>query len=92
MNATRNGATAYGFSYDGASDVLYLWLGAAPQPAFSEPAAHDNDSILLRYALATDELVGVTVVGYSQVPDASLGMLPVHVDWTSVRDRVFRDA
>jgi len=50
---------AVSFDYDWDADVLYVSLGP-PRPARGE----QHDDIVLRYALDTDELVGITVLGY----------------------------
>ena len=48
------------FNYDRDVDVLYISVGS-PKPARAE---HFDDDILLRYALDSDEIVGMTVLGF----------------------------
>ena len=51
------------FDYDWDADVLYISFGP-PRPARGE---HYDDDIVLRYALDTDDLVGITVLGYRRI-------------------------
>ncbi len=58
------GATqAVEFDYDWDADVLYISFGT-PRSAHSE---NYDDDILLRYALDTGDLVGMTVLGYQSI-------------------------
>jgi uncharacterized protein YuzE len=69
---------ALAFSYDRASDVLYLSFGE-PVPARSESLYND---ILLRYSMQDGSLVGMTIIGYHEMGgiDALLGRLRGFVD------------
>ena len=51
------------FNYDRDADVLYVTIGA-PR---SGRAEHFDDDVLLRYALDSDELIGLTILGFREM-------------------------
>ena len=50
------------YHYDKDRDVLYISIGS-PRPSYCEDLL---DGILARYDIETDELTGLTIVGFAQ--------------------------
>ena len=55
-------------NYDQTGDVLYIIFGEN-KPSYSEELA---DCVYARYDLETDELVGITIVNFSQMAQTDL--------------------
>ena len=73
----------YSFRYDKANDVLYLSVGP-PRPSYGEDL---RDGIVARYDMDTDEMTGVTVLGFKRrvlSKDPSLLDIPMSFDFHSV--------
>ena len=51
------------WDYDEQSDILYISFGE-PVAAYSE---HADESILLRYSMQDETLVGMTIIGYHEM-------------------------
>jgi|LSQX01.1.fsa_nt_gb uncharacterized protein YuzE len=66
------------WDYDEQSDILYISFGE-PVAAYSE---HADESILLRYSMQDETLVGMTIIGYHEMGgiDALLDRLRSLVD------------
>lgn len=64
---------AVSLDYDRKADVLYLSIGE-PQPAVSEEI---EDGVLLRTVPETGEVVGMTVLNFTQRSPESLPSVPI---------------
>ena len=75
------------FAYDSESDVLYVWLGTSPR----EAVAHfddDDDAVLIRRDPRTHDVVGATILAFSQADSERLARVPFAVDWAAIRSKV----
>ena len=59
------------FNYDPQSDVMYFSIGK-PRPAITEPIDEEDDDILVRFDMTSNEVCGLTVLGYSHIDKSYL--------------------
>lgn len=77
--------SSYDFTYDAEADVLYVWAVGKRRPTLGRPHPL-KDSIILRYAIDDGELVGATVLDFSNTPTSVLReMVHILFDWDSVQ-------
>ena len=73
----------YNFKYDNVNDVLYLTVGT-PRFSYGEDL---QDGIIARYDMDTDEMTGITILGFKRrvlSDDPSLLEVPLDFNFRNV--------
>jgi hypothetical protein len=76
---------SFKYDYDNKNDVLYFSVGI-PRPSYGE-ALFDDNGIIARYDMLTDELNGITIIDFKnrlENKDPKLNQIPIEFDFLTL--------